>query len=132
MDKFKIKILSGKYKWVYNFLLALFSSKVRVYIEDQMNQVIDEQSGQLLGTVNNLAIDYLPLLYRILHKADAVVKKKTGISIIEKTTGSVPLIEDITNANGEDKEKIAPIKAATDPLADPLGAVTKVKPATSN
>ena len=133
MDKFKINILSGKNKWIYNFLLTLFQSKVRAYIEEQMNQVINEQSGQLLGTVNNLAVDYLPLLYRILHKADAVVKKKTGVSIIEKTTtmtGTGPIIEEITSANTEETGlTTAPTSSAASSAdtanLDPLGAMHK-------
>ena len=61
-----------------NFLLKVFDETVKHYIQDQLNAVIDEQSSKLLATLNELSVDYLPLLEKILGKAEKVVIKKTG------------------------------------------------------
>ena len=51
---------------------------MKQYIQDQLNAVINEQSSKLLATLNELSVDYLPLLEKILGKAEKVVIKKTG------------------------------------------------------
>lgn len=61
-----------------NFLLKVLDEKVKHYIQDQLNAVIDEQSSKLLASLNELSVDYLPLLEKILGKAEKVVIKKTG------------------------------------------------------
>ena len=53
-----------------NFLLKVFDETVKHYIQDQLNAVIDEQSSKLLATLNELSVDYLPLLEKILGKAE--------------------------------------------------------------
>ena len=88
MSEFQLKILSGQFKFIYNFLLKLFSTSVREYLEIQLNEAINEQSSKLLATINELSVEYLPLLEKIMVKADKIVSKKTGQkSIIASITG---------------------------------------------
>jgi len=97
LDHFGLKILSGDYKFIMNFLLKLFNETVREYIEIQLNNEIQEQSSKLLATVNELSVDYLPLLEKIMVKADKVIERKTGKSVISAVTkdgGKVELIEE--------------------------------------
>jgi len=101
LDNFNLKILNGDYKFIMNFLLKLFNESVREYIEIQLNNEIQEQSSKLLATVNELSVDYLPLLEKIMVKADKIVEKKTGRSVI---TGVTNYLEGVEETN-EDKEK---------------------------
>jgi hypothetical protein len=102
MSEFHLKILSGQFKFIYNFLLKLFSTSVREYLEVQMNEVINEQSSKLLATINELSIDYLPLLEKVMIKAEKIVSKKTGQKSImatitgqaEEENGTAPLLPD--------------------------------------
>ena len=85
-----------------NFLLKVFDETVKHYIQDQLNAVIDEQSSKLLATLNELSVDYLPLLEKILGKAEQVVIKKTG----KKTLmGAITGKDDEAAADGADEGK---------------------------
>ena len=88
MSEFQLTILSGQFKFIKNFLLKLFSTSVREYLEVQLNEAINEQSSKLLATINELSYEYLPLLEKIMLKADKIVSKKTGQkSLIATFTG---------------------------------------------
>ena len=104
LSQFQLKLLAGDMKWLLNFLLKVFDDTVKQYIQDQLNAVIDEQSSKLLATLNELSVDYLPLLEKILGKAERVVIKKTG----KKT-----LMGAITGAEEEDGEAGKEEAAAT-------------------
>ena len=87
MSEFQLKIVTGTFKGLYNFLLKLFSTSVKEYLEVQLNEAINEQSSKLLASINELSVDYLPLLEKIMLKADKIVTKKTGSSVIAAITG---------------------------------------------
>jgi hypothetical protein len=115
---FQIQITSGSsLKSIYNMLLKLFSSTVREYIEVKLNAAINEKSSQLLGTINSLAADYLPLLQRIMLKADAVVKKKTGKSVVERVRDrESPLSSPLTTSPRD-------VSFPTDEIAEETGGL---------
>ena len=107
MSEFQLKILSGQFKFVYNFLLKLFSTSVREYLEVQLNEAINEQSSKLLATINELSYEYLPLLEKIMLKADKIVSKKTGQKgIIATLTGAPGEDGAEGGATGEDGAKV--------------------------
>ena len=104
MNEFQLKIVAGQFKFVYNFLLKLFSTSVKEYLEVQLNEAINEQSSKLLASLNELSVEYLPLLEKIMLKADKIVSKKTGQkSLIASFTGQ-PGEESITEG-GEETSK---------------------------
>ena len=69
LNAFAIAIHSGFLKSIYNFLLDLFSDDVKQYLEDTLNYEMGLRSVDMLKQINVLAVDYIPLLQRIMVKA---------------------------------------------------------------
>ena len=128
MSEFQLKILSGSFKFIYNFLLKLFSTSVREYLEVQLNEAINEQSSKLLASLNELSVEYLPLLEKIMVKADKIVSKKTGQkSLIASITGQAE--EGSTTEGGEEASKSSDESAKVEEVQD--GASEKSTTSTS-
>ena len=86
LSTFAIAIHSGWFKGIYNFLLDVFSVSVKQYLENTLNNELVIKSVVLLDTINVLAVDYLPLLQRILVKATTAALEEDG----QATAGSRP------------------------------------------
>jgi hypothetical protein len=69
LHTFQLTMSSGRFKSIYNRLIALFNDKVKEYLQATLNEEIQAKSAYLLETLNALAKDYLPMLQRIMIKA---------------------------------------------------------------
>lgn len=74
--EFSLTIGNNALKVVYNLLISLFTNQIRAYLETQLNDALQEHSAVLLKWINNATQQSLPVLQKMLMKADALLVKQ--------------------------------------------------------
>lgn len=75
MNSLSLKIDDSSLAWLYNLLASVFTGVIRDYVCTSLKDMLGQQSSSLLGSINSTAVNYWPLIHKIL-KVDLVVLKE--------------------------------------------------------
>jgi hypothetical protein len=86
MNSLSLKIDDSSLAWLYNLLASVFTGVIRDYVCTSLKDMLGQQSASLLGSINSTAVNYWPLIHKIL-KVDLVVLKEASAGDVAALIG---------------------------------------------